>query len=144
MTTRLRLLLDEAVQKEIIEEARKWDALNVECVGEILSLRGKSDKAIIDYASREKRIVVTLEGRMNERKYEICTHPGIIVFRVRHGHTLAKAELFRKFILSGLRAKSKHAITYLKRAKVVFRIKEAGQLKDLEYDLETKKTISAL
>ncbi len=106
--TKLRLLLDEDVQDDVGEEIRLWNALNVKSIRE-LSLEGIKDSELLAYATKERRIVVTFESRMNEHQYRICTHSGIIVVRPKNDSK--KIEMFRSLMLSGLRARCVHAVT---------------------------------
>lgn len=127
MSTKLRLLLDECLQREIADQIKTSNAINVQWVNEIPALRNRSFtyEDLVEYARRTRRIVVTVEGRLNERKYEICTHPGIIVFEARKRHESVKAQIFKKFMLSGHRSKSNHAVTYLRLTDATIRIKRA-------------------
>lgn len=43
------------------------------------------------YAKRERRVLVTTEGRLNEKEYTICTHEGIIVINATRRHEAEKA-----------------------------------------------------
>ncbi len=115
MTTNLRLLLDECLPRELAEQIRTFHAVNAEWISEIQQLRARktTDAAVVAYATEQRRIVVTVEGRFNERKFKICTHPGIIIFKATKHHEAVKAEIFRKFMRSGKRSKAKHAVTYL-------------------------------
>jgi len=66
------------------------------------------------YATQKKRILVTVEGRINEKTFPICSHPGIIVIRASQRHEIEQAKLFTRFMLSGHRVKCKHAVTKLR------------------------------
>lgn len=123
MTSKLRLLLDEDVQKFLADEVQKWNALNVELVGQIPSLKGQDDPVVIAYARSQRRIVVTLDTHMTEHRYEICTHPGIVLVAVRQGDD-ARIEAFRKLMRSGHRGRCRHAVTYLHRHGATFKIKD--------------------
>lgn len=130
--TKLRLLLDEDVQREVGEEIRRWNALDIKSVDE-LSLKGTKDPEIIAYAKKARRIVVTFETRMNEHQYPICTHPGIIV--VRPKSDARKIEMFRSLMLSGLRAKCAHAVTYLYQHGATFKLRDH---RGVRHDIKVK------
>ena len=135
MTNDLRLLLDECLQGELAEEIGKWGKVRAQWVCEDVSLRSQSvtDEFLMSYAQARGLILVTVEGRLNERKFEICTHHGIIVFKAAKRHASAKAQIFKKLMLSGRRSLCKHAVTYLKTDEIVFRRKSPtdGELMDI-------------
>jgi predicted nuclease of predicted toxin-antitoxin system len=113
LSTNLKLLLDECVSAPLEEMLRQSSAaLNIESIRE-LGMSGTDDAGVIDYAVKNNRIVVTTETAMNHKKYKICRHPGIIVIGGRRRHEAAQAEFFRKFMLSGHRAETHHAVTFL-------------------------------
>jgi predicted nuclease of predicted toxin-antitoxin system len=115
LTTKLRLLLDECLQGPLAEEIAKFSSLNVEWItNTLLGNCGFADENVVAYARQERRIVVTAESRLNERKFIICTHPGILVFKATKRHEAIKAQMFSTLIKSGIRVKCKHAVTYLK------------------------------
>lgn len=85
-----------------------------------LSLRSDDDEAVVGYAKRTNRIVVTTEMDMNEKRFRICTHPGIIVIGGNRHETIQSGS-FRQFMKSGMRKAANHAVTYLTkgRARIV-------------------------
>jgi predicted nuclease of predicted toxin-antitoxin system len=116
LTTKLRTLFDECMTAplvKLLEESSS--ALNIEKVGEIMP--GAKDPDVMRYASQEHRIVVTTETGINHRKFKICTHPGIIVLAGRRRHESMQAKAFRKFMLSGHRAKANHAVVYISQSE---------------------------
>jgi predicted nuclease of predicted toxin-antitoxin system len=111
------LLLDECTQEPLAEAIKQCSGiLSVEAItaDHPLGNRSTSDKELVDYATAQKRILVTTEGRLNEKKFEICSHPGIIVIQATNRHESIKANIFVKFMRSGYRHNSKHAVTYLR------------------------------
>ena len=82
------------------------------------------DPALIKYATSHDMIVVTVESSMNEKSYAICTHAGIIVITVRQQHESIRAEVFKKFLLSGHRKRVKHAVSYLTHDHIFVRDKD--------------------
>ena len=113
MNTHLRILIDEDVQDPLADEIEKIAAFNVECVRDIPTVRGKSDKEVMRYATIENRIVLTLDRGFSRVNYPICTHPGIIRIDTKCKHFTVIADVIRRYSRSGHRAKSKHAITHL-------------------------------
>lgn len=73
MTTDLRLLLDECLQGELAEEIKKWGKVKADWVCDIPSLRQAPDEDLMAYAQKHHRILVTVETRLNERKFAIST-----------------------------------------------------------------------
>ena len=133
LTTNLRLLLDECLQGELAEEIKAWRKVRSEWVCESSSLRGRrlTDLALMQYAQASKSILVTVEGRLNEHQFTICTHHGIIVFKATKRHESIKAQIFKKLMLSGKRRLCKHAVTYLKSDEITFRRRGAdGRVQD--------------
>ena len=117
-TTKLRLLIDECLPAAIAEEIKTCPGiLHSECIDATHSLgnQGTPDNAIIQYAKDKRLILVTVESRLNERRYKICTHAGIIILREAGHHESERVDLFRRFMRSGERAKSRHAVTKLRK-----------------------------
>ncbi len=125
MNTTLRLLLDECLQGELAAEIKGWNKVRVEWVCDNPALRNRNvpDHEIMAYAQKRKCILVTVEGHLNERRFPLCTHRGIIVFQATRHHESTKADMFKRFMLSGERSKSNHAVTYLRRDLVLFKRK---------------------
>jgi len=128
MTTKLRLLLDEAITETLARAIEKLSSVNSVYVRDVMLLKGAEDSAIIAYARQEGRIVVTTDTAFNERAFAICTHPGIIVFRVDCRHEAIHQEVFQKFLLSGSRKHAKDAMTYLKQGQALIRGHEGEQV----------------
>lgn len=112
LTTNLRLLLDECVTDPLAKALGDSSALNIERVHDI-GMSGAEDAAVIRYAKKANRIVVTTETGINHKKFKICTHPGIIVLGGKRRHEAIHAEVFQKFLLSGHRKEAHHAVTFL-------------------------------
>jgi predicted nuclease of predicted toxin-antitoxin system len=142
--TKLRLLLDECLDGLLAGEIAKYKALNVESINEtFLANRGTSDQAVVDYARQSRRIVVTIETRLNEHQFRICTHPGILVIASRN-HGL-RIKMFNDLMLSGVKGRCRHAVTYLRpndattRTVVVFKERdELGIVHETVMDLSTR------
>lgn len=112
--------------------------LNIESINaeHPLGNRKTPDKEIIRYATRENRIVITVEGRLNEKKFPICTHPGIIVFKAVKRHDAEKAKLFKRFMQSGHRSGSKHAVTRLRlEGSVRLELDVDGNIRETSLDI---------
>jgi predicted nuclease of predicted toxin-antitoxin system len=108
------LLLDEAITDPLAKMLRdSSSALNIEYIRDMAGMREIPDDGVVKYATRENRIVVTTETGINEKKFKICTHPGIIILGGKRRHETIHAELFQRFMLSGHRKEAHHAVTYL-------------------------------
>lgn len=117
MNTKLALLIDECVPRHMAEAIAQCSGVssaehitNAHHLGNC----GTPDERVIEYANQTKRIVVTVETRMNEDSFAICTNPGIIVIHSTSGHGFSKSELFAKFMRSGDRKHARHAVTHLR------------------------------
>ena len=123
MKTDLRLLLDECLQGELAEEIKKWGKVRAEWVCEIDSLRNRrvSDEELMRHAQARKSILVTVEGRLDETRFQICTHRGIVIFKAKKRHESVKAVIFRKLMLCGKRKLCWHGVAYLRMEEIVFR-----------------------
>jgi predicted nuclease of predicted toxin-antitoxin system len=119
----LKLLLDECVPDKLAQQLKTLLTRSIawHYVRDDATLRGVKDPALIKYATSHDMIVVTVESSMNERSYAICTHAGIIVICVRQQHEAVRAEVFKKFLLSGYRKHVRHAVTYLTHDRMVVR-----------------------
>jgi hypothetical protein len=78
----------------------------------------------METARSQNRILVTDETRLDQRKFRICTHPGVMIFRAKKRHYTTKAEIFRLLMLSGHRKRASKAVTILKVEDITF--KELG------------------
>jgi predicted nuclease of predicted toxin-antitoxin system len=133
LTTDLRLLLDECLQGQLADAIKQWGKVRSEWVCDVPGLRNRRvpDHELMQYAQKRKSILVTVEGRLDEHLFPICTHHGIIVFKATKRHELVKAQVFKKLMLCGQRALCKHAVTYLRSNEIVFRRKnKSGDLYD--------------
>lgn len=132
MSTNLRLLLDESVTDvlaRLIESCSS--AINVEYVRN-LPIKGASDKVVVEYATDDRRIVVTTETGMNHVTFPVCRHTGIIVLTGRSRHESIYAENFRRLLLSGRRQDTQDAVTYLNKDNVTIKTHRG----DLQFKLE--------
>ena len=151
MTTKLRLLLDECLQAPLAEDIAKQKSLNVQWIKDTsMANCGIADTDIVNYARKNRRIVVTSEGRLNEKKFLVCTHPGIIVLKAIHRHEAVMAGMFRALVGSGVRARCRHSVTYLRRdsasTRTIAIFKERddlGVLQETVFDLEHRNVIEA-
>ena len=118
-TTNLRLLLDECVDQPLADSIKKISgSVKVQCVNELpISNLAFSDDKLVRYATERNQILVTTETRLNEKRFTICTHPGIIVIKAVQHHSEMKSGMLKDLILSGIRARCHHAVTYLKLSK---------------------------
>ena len=116
----------------------------------LLANIGFEDEALIDYAREKNRILVTTESRLNEQRFQICTHPGIIVVQATKRHDALKSKMFKDLVLSGVRSRCNHAVTYLRlddtgtRTVATFKEREnaTGPVQICKIDLTNKKVLS--
>ena len=113
MNTRLRLLIDESIEDPLADAVSAMAAFNVICVRDMPDLRGGSDKAVMNRATVENRIVLTTDHGFNKSNYPICRHEGIIRISTQCKHSSVMAELVRKFAQCGSRSAARHAITVI-------------------------------
>jgi predicted nuclease of predicted toxin-antitoxin system len=137
LTTKLALLLDECVQTHLAEEIGRCPGVSgVERIDDSHELGNCStpDTRVMAHAVKTGRILVTVESRLNEERFPICTHPGIIV--ISGSHALQKGALFSRFMRSGERKHAKHAVTYLRASGSIIRMRhEDGSTKDIPLDI---------
>jgi predicted nuclease of predicted toxin-antitoxin system len=110
LNTTLRILLDESVGGTLAANLMAVSAVSAASVLQT-PLAGASDKAVVAYATKERRIVVTTDKGMDEKHHAICTHPGIII--LASTDDFRHVETFKSFIASGHRAAARNAVTYL-------------------------------
>lgn len=112
-TTNLRLLLDECVVRPMAEASKSFGSLKVEYVNDtLLANIGLQDEQLVEYARKNNRILVSVEGCLNEKKFPICIHPGIIVIKATRRHDALKSRMFKDLIRSGTRRRCNHSVTY--------------------------------
>jgi len=130
LTTNLRLLLDECITNPLAEMLRdSSSALNIAYIHD-LGMSSTPDSGVMEYATREDRIVVTTDTGINHKKFKICKHPGIIVLRGGHRHESLLAGTFRKFMLSGHRAETYHKVTFLSEGEARIKASNDGSIPD--------------
>jgi predicted nuclease of predicted toxin-antitoxin system len=113
LTTKLRILIDEAVTDPLAREMMDAACLNAQYIRDIPSMVGATDAAVMECAKESNRIVVTTETGINEKTFKICSHPGIIILATKDRHESIQAKLFQRFLLSGFRKHAKDSVTYL-------------------------------
>lgn len=117
MSTKLPLLLDECFSGPLAAKVRDhssfWTRLEVLHDGHALGNDRIKDPQVVAYAKSEGFILVTVETRLNEHKYKVCTHPGIIVIATRCKHPNTQFDCFQKMMLSGHRKHCHHAVVKL-------------------------------
>lgn len=113
--TKLALLLDECVTEPLANAIKNGSGtISVEHIDSSHQLWKKSDEMVMEYATNTGRIVVTTDERLDESRFPICTHPGIIIIKSGNRHAFSRRHIFKKFMLSGHRQQAKHAVTRLK------------------------------
>jgi predicted nuclease of predicted toxin-antitoxin system len=113
LNTSLRLLVDEDIEDPLADQIQNISAFNVECVRDLIHVRGKPDHEVMVYAGTVKRIVLTMDGGYTKTRFPICTHPGIIRIDSKCKHFSVVSDIVRRFSQCGHRTKAKHAITHL-------------------------------
>ena len=151
-TTSLRLLLDECVDRSLEDDIKRISrSLKVEALSDLqLANMGYSDDNLVDYAREKDRIVVTTESRLSEKRFAICTHPGIIVIKATSRHSALKSRMFRDLALSGTRRRCNHAVTYLRldktgtRTLAIFKERDdsTGQIRSCTIDLTSGQVLN--
>lgn len=106
------MLIDEAVTDRLAALISDHPSLNVEYVRK-LRIKGAKDQPVIDHASADQRIVFTTDEGMNERRHKPCTHKGIIILACASRYEPNQAEIFKRFLLSGIRAKARDSVTHI-------------------------------
>ena len=99
------------VQEPIVRAIRKISAIKSVYAGDVPDLKGKEDNTIVEYAIRERRVVLTTERRFAQ--YKVCTNPGIVILTVREKHEAVRQRIFQRFIRSGHRKLINNALTRL-------------------------------
>jgi predicted nuclease of predicted toxin-antitoxin system len=117
LSTKIPLLLDECVPAPLAREIEttsgisSFEAITAE---HPLGNKGTPDNVVVKYATDAGKILITVEKRLNEKLYKICTHSGIIVISGTKRHEVEQAKLFARFMRSGHRGRSAHAVTKLR------------------------------
>ena len=151
MTTRLKLLLDECLGRPLADDIKSFHALKVQDLHDTsMANVGFTDEALIDYARDNNLILVTTESRLDEKRFPICTHPGIIVIQATSHHAELKSKMFKDLVQSGMRKRCNHAVTHLSldktgtRTVATFKEREnaAGSVQIYKIDLANKTVLS--
>lgn len=116
MSTKLRILIDECVQGPLAAAIRSHSGL-MKCevidAKHPLGNQGTSDDQVLAYATEHQFITVTYEWRFDQKRYKICTHPGIIRVLTENKHHAIQFRAFEELMKSGKRHLCKHAIVTL-------------------------------
>jgi predicted nuclease of predicted toxin-antitoxin system len=112
LSKKIRILLDESLGNSVAEAIRQSsNAISAAEYTRHTSLKGAKDPGVVAYATAAKRIVVTADRGMNEKRYPICKNAGIII--IHSDNELDHSVIFKRFLLSGHKADAKDAVTYL-------------------------------
>ena len=131
MASDLRLLIDACVEEPTARQLMNASSgLKSKYVCDLPEVDGKEDTTVMEFAKRERRIVVTTDKGFNEKVFRICTHPGIIIINTRSKHRAAP--VFRQFILSGHRKYAVDSVTYINETTI--RVKQHNE-KVLDFPL---------
>lgn len=117
MSTKIPLLIDECVPAPLsakIAASSGISSFEAITADHPLGNRGTPDHVLVRYATEGGKILVTVEGRLDEKLYRIRTHSGIIVIKATKRHEVEQANLFRRFMRSGYRGGSRHSVTKLR------------------------------
>jgi predicted nuclease of predicted toxin-antitoxin system len=128
LKTKLRAIIDEAVPDPLAREIQQMSGIDAICVREVSAVKGRSDKDVMDYASEQRRIVVTTETAFNERAFPICTHPGIIVISTKSRHESIQQGVFKEFLGSGHRKYAKDSVTYVRQDEALVKSHEGERV----------------
>jgi predicted nuclease of predicted toxin-antitoxin system len=130
LSTDLRLLIDEAVPDPLAHAIQKISAINYLYVRDVPTVAGQDDDTVMEYASKENRIVFTTEEGF--KRYPVCTHPGIIILTVKERHELIRQRIVTKFMRSGYRKHTKDNLTQLSTHEAKIR-DHSGKLKTYRF-----------
>jgi predicted nuclease of predicted toxin-antitoxin system len=111
LSTDLRLLIDEAVPDPLAQAIQKISAIKSLYARDIPEVAGKDDQTVMEFATKENRIVFTTESKFKE--FPVCTHPGIIILTVRERYESIRQRVVAKFMRSGFRKYTKDNLTSL-------------------------------
>jgi hypothetical protein len=118
LSTKLPLLLDECLPGPLADEIRRSkpgvSRLVVVDANHELGNCGTSDEALVHHATEEGLIFVTVESRLDERRFKICTNAGIIQILTKVRHPDTQYRCFLRFMTSGHRKLSKHAVVKIR------------------------------
>ena len=111
MSTDLRLLIDEAVPDPLAQAIQRISAVKSLYARDVPEVTGRDDQTVMDFATRDNRIVFTTESRF--KAFPVCTHPGIIILAVRERHETIRQRVVTRFMRSGFRKYTKDTLTRL-------------------------------
>lgn len=117
LSTDLRLLLDQMVPDPLARAIQRSPSVRAEYVWDLPGLVGRDDETVVEYATSNKQIVVTMERSF--KAFKVCTNPGIIVLTSRERHEAIMAKVFQRFLRSGYRKYVKNSFTRLNQDEAV-------------------------
>ena len=82
---KLKIIADENIPRNVIRWLHGQRRVDLQTVLEV-GLRRRPDADIVDYATKNERIILAGDEGFSERNHVVCTHPGIInvsTFNVR-------------------------------------------------------------
>lgn len=106
--SRVRLLVDGCIDKRIVDGLQGKHWADMKDVFE-LSMQSVDDKGLLDYATRDRRILVTKDrGFADVARFPVCTHAGIIYIAI--GSMARAAQALKLLFASGYRQRLRHSL----------------------------------
>lgn len=114
MTTKLKVLLDEAISGILAECIEEYSGLlSVLYVCDIPELRGTKDPDLLKHAEEDDRVLITVDSDFNHTSCPPCTHKGIIRIATRNKHEAIQGDALKRFLRSGHRAEVRNCVAYI-------------------------------
>lgn len=119
LSVKLRLLIDECFDGPLSERIAKQKRgfcshLEILDNNHELGNTGTKDEQVVVYAKRKNLIVVTVEKRLDDLRFPLCTHPGIIVVNTKRRHPDTQFEALAAFMRSGHRKIAHHTVVTIR------------------------------
>ena len=114
VATLLRLLADQHIERKVTEWLRSHQSKHRVITAAECGRSDADDSELVEFATEDRRILLTKDkGFRSSKLYPICTHAGIIVCLPEPDTGDVTIDLLEKFLRSGKRKLSHHAIVTL-------------------------------
>ncbi len=127
--THLNLMVDHVFGEPVARKLNEWGSIKASTIGGYGFRQNEKDDVLIESLEENNCLLLTHDhNTINERRYQPCSHGGIIVIPHDKWTPDYVFERVKAFILSGKKALAEHCVTYLHPKKAIIKTHDNGEL----------------